>query len=137
MIEAIEKAMIGSNNKPVFGIVVHANYSTTLQYKDLKDSENYTRSCSRNVSESEPEASVKNRCKAVRREFLHYVKNLDRTILNETYKKFYPGELKEMDRIVMNEEGNLAKLTAFIDMFKEKVNITVTEEIDRLKSMMS
>lgn len=75
-------------------------------------------------------------CKAARKEFLNYVKNLDRTILKATYEKFPDGELKTLDSVIMNEMSDIAKLTAFIDIFKEKANEAIMEEVVRLKSQM-
>lgn len=97
------------------------------------------RSASDKEQDSQVEAlrKAQYRCKAVRKEFFHYVKNLDQTIFNKACDKFTPGTLFEYNRVLKNPNSQLEAVSAIVDIFKEKINETITEEIIRLKSMMT
>lgn len=80
---------------------------------------------------------LRRQCIAIRRDFLDYVKNLDRPLFAKACGKCRPGELAEAQKIIYNEVTDPAKVAATADIFKEHVNEAIMDEIVRLKSLMT
>lgn len=135
----LPKLMNRCSAQPVSGTII------LIEFPDCKCKAEAECSCKKPQEQAAPENGcqqvqtkhLKNECRAARKGFLNYVKNLDRTIFNLTCQKFPPGELKFMDSIIVNEASDLAQVMAFIDIFKEKVNETIMDEVVRLKGLMT